>query len=167
MANILEVLTEPHPLLHQKSELVAEVNDEIRKIIDDMVATMIKYNGIGLAAVQVGILKKIVVIQIPENEPLLMVNPEIISTSDDLNVYKEGCLSFPNAFADVTRPKTIKVIFLDYDGNKKTIDADGLLATCIQHEIDHTNGIVFVDHISKLKKSLIIKKVQKQKKLAN
>ena len=136
--------------------------------MDDMLETMYAAPGIGLAAVQIGILKRIIVIDLSKEgekkKPIFIVNPEIISKSSDLVSYEEGCLSIPNQFAEVERPNTCKIKFLDYEGNKKELEAKGLLSTCIQHEIDHLNGILFIDYLSKLKKEMIIKKVKKQKK---
>ena len=139
--------------------------------MNDMLETMYAAPGIGLAAVQIGILKRVIVIDLSKEgekrKPLFIVNPEITSKSDEFISYEEGCLSIPNQFAEVKRPSSCKINFLDYEGKKKEIDADGLLATCIQHEVDHLNGILFVDHLSKLKKDLILKKTKKQKKEIN
>ena len=161
-----EIIIEPDPILRKKSDDIENVNDQIRKLLDDMLETMYAAPGIGLAAVQVGVLKRIIVIDLSKEgekkSPLFIVNPQIISKSNNLISYEEGCLSIPNQFAEVKRPRSCKVNFLDYDGKKKEINADGLLATCIQHEIDHLNGILFIDHLSKLKKDLILKKTKKQ-----
>tara|TARA_Y100000996_G_C22511835_1_gene638707 strand:+ start:975 stop:1499 length:525 start_codon:yes stop_codon:yes gene_type:complete len=163
-----KILTIPDPVLRKVSEPVKIVNAEIKKLMDDMLETMYAAPGIGLAAVQIGILKRIIVIDLSKEgekkKPIFIVNPEIISKSSDLVSYEEGCLSIPNQFAEVERPNTCKIKFLDYEGNKKELEAEGLLATCIQHEIDHLNGILFIDYLSKLKKEMIIKKVKKQKK---
>ena len=163
-----KILTVPDPVLRKISEPVTKVNSEIKRLMDDMLETMYAAPGIGLAAVQIGVLKRIIVIDLSKNneknEPIFIVNPEIISKSDELISYEEGCLSIPNQFAEVKRPSTCKLNFLDYNGEKKVINADGLLATCIQHEIDHLNGILFIDRLSKLKKDLILKKTKKQKK---
>ena len=136
-----------------------------------MLETMYAAPGIGLAAVQVGILKRVIVIDLSKDgekkEPIFIVNPEITSKSKELISYEEGCLSIPNQFAEIKRPSSCKINFLNYEGKKSEIDADGLLATCIQHEIDHLNGILFIDHLSKLKKDLILKKTKKQKKEIN
>ena len=135
--------------------------------MDDMLETMYAAPGIGLAAVQIGILKRVIVIDLSKDEkknPLFIVNPEIIFKSKELVSYEEGCLSIPNQFAEIKRPSSCKISFLDYNGEKKEMSAEGLLATCIQHEIDHLNGILFIDHLSKLKKDLILKKTKKQKK---
>ena len=165
---IRKILTEPDPFLRQKSKIVEEVNDEIRSLMDDMVDTMYDAPGIGLAAIQIGIPKRVIVIDLSKDDqkknPLYFVNPEIIIKSKNDASYEEGCLSVPNQFAEISRPDTCKVKFLDYEGNKKTLEAEGLLATCIQHEIDHLEGILFIDYLSKLKKNMIIKKLSKQKK---
>ena len=133
-----------------------------------MLETMYAAPGIGLAAVQVGVLKRIIVIDLSKNgqkkTPLFIVNPQITFKSEEIISYEEGCLSIPNQFAEVKRPSSCKVNFLDYNGKKREINADGLLATCIQHEVDHLNGVLFIDHLSKLKKDIIIKKTKKQRK---
>ena len=163
-----KILTIPDPVLRKVSDPVSSVNSEVKNLMDDMLETMYAAPGIGLAAVQIGILKRVIVIDLSKEnekkEPLFIVNPKIISKSKELISYEEGCLSIPNQFAEVKRPNTCKINFLDYEGKEKEINADGLLATCIQHEIDHLNGILFIDHLSKLKKDLIIKKTKKQKK---
>ena len=165
---IRKILIEPDPFLRQKSVNVEEVNDEIRSLMDDMLETMYDAPGIGLAAIQVGIPKRVIVIDLSKKndkkEPLYLVNPEIINKSKEDASYEEGCLSVPNQFAEISRPDKCKVKFLDYDGNQKVLEAEGLLATCIQHEMDHLEGILFIDYLSKLKKSMIIKKLSKQKK---
>ena len=166
-----KILTIPDPVLRKVSKPVATFNSEIKSLMDDMLETMYAAPGIGLAAVQVGILKRIIVIDLSKEdekkEPLFIVNPEITSKSNELISYEEGCLSIPNQFAEVKRPSSCKINFLDYNGKKKELTAEGLLATCIQHEIDHLNGILFIDHLSKLKKDLILKKTKKQKKEIN
>ena len=155
-------------MLRKVSEPVTKIDAEIKGLMDDMLETMYNAPGIGLAAVQIGILKRVIVIDLSKEgekkTPLFFVNPEITFKSDDLISYEEGCLSIPNQFAEVKRPNTCKISFLDYEGKEKEINADGLLATCIQHEIDHLNGILFIDHLKKKKKDLIIKKTKKQKK---
>jgi peptide deformylase len=166
-----QIITIPNPLLRKISEPVTSVNNEEKKLMDDMLETMYAAPGIGLAAVQVGVLKRIIVIDLSKDgekkTPLFIVNPQITFKSDDLISYEEGCLSIPNQFAEIKRPSSCKVNFLDYNGKKKEINADGLLATCIQHEVDHLNGILFIDHLSKLKKDLILKKTKKQIKEIN
>jgi peptide deformylase len=165
---IRKILTEPDPFLRQRSEKVDEVNDEIRSLMNDMLDTMYDAPGIGLAAIQIGIPKRVIVIDLSKKEekkkPLYFVNPEILNKSSVDASYEEGCLSVPNQFAEIIRPDECTVKFLDYDGNEKMLEAKGLLATCIQHEIDHLEGILFIDYLSKLKKSMIIKKLSKQKK---
>ena len=165
---IRKILTEPDPFLRQKSSIVEDVNDEIRKLMDDMLETMYNAPGIGLAAIQIGIPKRVIVIDLSRTEeeknPLYFVNPEIITNSKNDISYEEGCLSVPGQFAEINRPDKCRVKYLDYNGVEKITDADGLLATCIQHEIDHLEGILFIDYLSKLKKSMIVKKLSKQKK---
>ncbi len=163
-----KIIIEPDPILRKKSEPLEKVNDEVRKLMNDMLDTMYNAPGIGLAAIQIGILKRIVVIDISKDkekkEPLFLVNPEIISKSSKTSTYEEGCLSLPGQFAEVERPAECVLKYVDYSGNKKELKADGLLATCIQHEVDHLNGILFIDYLSKLKKDMIIKKLIKHKK---
>ena len=164
---IKTILTEPNKLLRQISLPVKKVGKEEQNLMDDMLETMYAANGIGLAAIQVGIPKRIIVMDISRDEnnkePLFFVNP-VIKNKDILkSTYEEGCLSVPNQFAEIDRPKNCEVEFLDYNGEKKLLKAEGLLATCIQHEMDHLEGILFIDYLSKLKKSMIIKKLSKNK----
>ena len=165
---IRKILTEPDPFLRQKSLSVKEVNDEVRSLMDDMLETMYDAPGIGLAAIQIGVPQRVIVIDLSKNQekknPLYFINPEILDKSKENSSYEEGCLSVPNQFAEISRPDKCKVKFLDYDGNEKILKAEGLLATCIQHEMDHLEGILFIDYLSKLKKTMIIKKLSKQKK---
>ena len=165
---IRKILTEPDPFLRQKSKKVDEVNDEIRGLMDDMLETMYHAPGIGLAAIQIGVPKRVIVIDLNREEekknPLYFVNPEIISNSENNAAYEEGCLSVPGQFAEINRPDKCQIKHLNYNGIEKVLDAEGLLATCIQHEIDHLEGILFIDYLSKLKKSMIVKKLSKQKK---
>ena len=164
---IKKILTEPDPFLRQKSSEVEQVTDEIRKLMDDMLETMYDAPGIGLAAIQIGVPKRVIVIDLSRDEkknPLYFVNPKIIEKSNTDSTYEEGCLSVPNQFAEVDRPDKCHVSFLDYNGKKQELKAEGLLATCIQHEMDHLEGILFIDYLSKLKKNLIVKKLSKQKK---
>ena len=164
---IRKILTEPDPFLRQISTDVEKVDNEIRKLMDDMLETMYAAPGIGLAAIQVGVPKRVIVIDLSKEEirkPLYFVNPKIIVKSKDNSTYEEGCLSVPGQFAEVDRPNKCHVIYLDYNGKKKELKAEGLLATCIQHEMDHLKGILFIDYLSKLKKNFIIKKLSKQKK---
>ena len=161
------ILTEPNKLLRQVSKPVKKVGKEEQSLMDDMLETMYEANGIGLAAIQVGIPKRIIVMDISKNgnknEPLYFVNP-VVKNKDILkSTYEEGCLSVPNQFAEINRPKNCEVEYLDYNGEKKLLKAEGLLATCIQHEMDHLEGILFIDYLSKLKKSMIIKKLSKNK----
>ena len=164
---IRTIITEPNKLLRQVSKSVNKVGKEEQKLMKDMLETMYAANGIGLAAIQVGIPKRIIVMDIckEENkkEPRYFVNP-IIKNKDPLKAtYEEGCLSVPNQFADIDRPSKCEVEYLDYNGQKQLLKAEGLLATCIQHEMDHLEGILFIDYLSKLKRSMIIKKLSKLK----
>ena len=164
---IKKILTEPDPFLRQVSHQVEKVDDEIRKLMDDMLDTMYHAPGIGLAAIQVGVPKRIIVIDISKDEkktPLYFVNPKIILKSKNNSTYEEGCLSVPGQFAEIDRPDRCHVAYLDYYGNQQELKAVDLLATCIQHEMDHLEGILFIDYLSKLKKSFIVKKLSKQKK---
>jgi len=161
------ILTEPNKILRQVSEPVQKVGQEEQKLMDDMLDTMYAANGIGLAAIQIGVPKRIIVMDISKDEnkkrPMYFVNPVIKNKDISKATYEEGCLSVPNQFAEIDRPKKCEVDYLDYDGSKKTLHAEGLLATCIQHEMDHLEGILFIDYLSKLKKSMIVKKLSKQK----
>ncbi len=165
------IVIEPDPILRRKSSVIEKVNDEIRNLLDDMLETMYNAPGIGLAAVQIGILKRIIVIDISKEDenkkPFFLINPEITFRSKKTSVYEEGCLSLPGHFAEIERPAECHLNFIDYNGKRKELKAKGLLATCIQHEIDHLNGILFIDYLSKLKKDMIIKKLIKQKKEIN
>ena len=164
-----QILTEPNKILRQKSLPVDNVNKDTQILMDDMLETMYAAPGIGLAAIQVGIPKRIIVLDIEQKEgqknPLFFTNPEIIEKSKNLLTYEEGCLSVPGQFAEIERPDRCHIKYLDYNGEKKEINAKGMLATCIQHEMDHLEGILFIDYLSKLKKSMIIKKLSKQKKV--
>ena len=174
---ILSIITWPDQRLKQISKEVVKVTKGTQKLMDDMLETMYAAQGIGLAAIQVGVLERVLVMDInygstrydendqTKSEPLYMVNPKIISSSNHITKYKEGCLSFPGQYSNVARPDKVDIEYLDYDGNKQILKAEGLVAICVQHEIDHLDGIVFVDHISKLKKDLILKKLTKQQKL--
>ena len=161
------ILTEPNKLLRQISEPVQKVGKEERRLMDDMLETMYSANGIGLAAIQIGVPKRIIVMDISkDNEkktPMYFVNPAIKHHDKSKATYEEGCLSVPNQFAEIDRPSKCDVEYLDYNGEKKILKAEGLLATCIQHEMDHLQGILFIDYLSKLKKSMIIKKLSKAK----
>ena len=165
------IIIEPDPILRKKSESLEKVDDEVREFLDDMLETMYAAPGIGLAAVQVGVLKRIIVIDISKDKekknPLFLINPEIISKSKKTSVYEEGCLSLPGHFAEIERPAECQIKFVDYNGKEKEVTANGLLATCIQHEVDHLNGVLFIDYLSKLKKDMIVKKLIKHKKEFN
>jgi peptide deformylase len=166
---VLPIITAPDPRLKVKCEPVAEVDAAIARLMDDMLDTMYLAPGIGLAAPQVGITKRILVVDLsPKDgprEPIRMANPEILWRSEELAVYEEGCLSLPEQYADVERPAQIRFRYLDENGAMQEREADGLLATCIQHEMDHLDGIIFVDHLSALKRKMILRKLTKQKKL--
>ena len=163
-----KILTEPDPILRKKCEPLEKVDAETKKLMDDMLETMYAAPGIGLAAIQVGILKRIVVLDISKGEeekkPMFLINPKIIHQSKKTSIYEEGCLSLPGQFAEIERPAECILKYIDYNGKEKELKADGLLATCVQHEVDHLNGILFIDYLSKLKKDMIIKKLVKQKK---
>ena len=165
---VREIITEPNAILRKKSLPVDKVDKNLQKLMDDMLETMYAAPGIGLAAIQIGVAKRVIVIDIEQKEgqkkPIFFVNPEIIEKSKNNSIYEEGCLSVPGQFAEIERPDCCHVRYLDYDGVKKKIKARGMLATCIQHEIDHLEGVLFIDYLSKLKKSMIIKKLSKQKK---
>ena len=164
---IKTIITEPNKILRQKSLPVSQVGPEEQRLMDDMLDTMYNANGIGLAAIQIGVPKRIIVMDISKNDeknnPMYFVNPLIKDKVTETSTYEEGCLSVPNFFAEVNRPRKCNVEYLDYDGNKKILNAEGLLATCIQHEMDHLEGILFIDYLSKLKKNIIVKKLSKQK----
>jgi len=161
------ILTEPNKILRQVSLPVEKVGKEEQALMDDMLETMYEAKGIGLAAIQVGVPKRIIVMDIgnreKEKEPMYFVNPIINNKNSKHSTYEEGCLSVPNQFAEIDRPSTCEVEYLNYNGNKKILKASGLLATCIQHEMDHLEGILFIDYLSKLKKMMIVKKLSKQK----
>ena len=163
---IRTILTEPNKILRQISKPVEKVGDEERELMRDMLETMYVANGIGLAAIQIGEPKRIIVIDLSKEQnkknPMYFVNPLIIKKNDEKITYEEGCLSVPNQFAEIDRPSKCEVEYLDFNGNKQNLQAEGLLATCIQHEIDHLEGILFIDYLSKLKKEMIIKKLSKQ-----
>ena len=163
-----QILTEPNKILREKSLFVEKVDEDLQKLMDDMLETMYAAPGIGLAAIQVGIPKRIIVLDIAQKngprDPKFFINPEIIEKSENNSTYEEGCLSVPGQFAEIDRPDKCHIKYLDYHGQPKELKAEGMLATCIQHEIDHLEGILFIDYLSKLKKSMIIKKLSKQKK---
>jgi len=165
---LLPIITAPDPRLKKVCTPVEAVDDEIRQLMDDMLETMYAAPGIGLAAPQVGVLKRVIVVDISgdeeENKPLLMANPELIEVSDDDASYEEGCLSLPEYYGEVVRPARIRVRYLDRENEIREMEAEGLLATCIQHEMDHLDGILFVDHLTALKRNMILRKLLKAKK---
>ena len=172
---ILPIIETPDPRLRTISTPVEAVTDELRSLIDDMLATMYAAPGIGLAAIQVGVPKRLLVIDLqeeqdadgkPVRDPRVFINPEILETSDDLQVYSEGCLSVPDAYADVERPATIRARWQDRDGKTHEQQLDGLLAVCLQHEMDHLEGILFIDHLSRLKREMVLKKLMKARREA-
>jgi peptide deformylase len=163
------ILTAPDPRLQAVSIDVDAVTDEIRTLVDEMAESMYAADGIGLAAIQIGVAKRVVVIDLDQKEgkknPVAYINPKITWASDETAVFEEGCLSVPEIWDDVERPARIRCEYLDRDGKKQTLEADGMLATCLQHEMDHLNGVLFIDHLSRLKKSIAIRKLTKAKKL--
>ena len=165
---VRRILTEPNKTLRQKSLPVEKVDKDLQLLMDDMLETMYAAPGIGLAAIQVGVAKRVIVIDIAQKDgpknPMFFINPEIIEKSNNNSTYEEGCLSVPGQFAEIERPDKCHVKYLDYNGKQQEINAEGMLATCIQHEMDHLEGILFIDYLSKLKQSMIIKKLSKQKK---
>ena len=167
---IREIITAPDPRLKQVSKTVEKVDDALRALMDDMLETMYAAPGIGLAAIQIGVPKRVIVVDVAregeEPQPMYFANPEILWTSDDLSSYEEGCLSVPELYEDVERPAKCRIRFLDYQNEIREMEMEGLLATCIQHEIDHLEGVLFIDHLSKLKRSMMLKKLTKAKKLA-
>ena len=167
---VRDILILPDKRLRQLSEPVKAIDSDIRQLIDDMFETMYDAPGIGLAAIQVGAPKRVVTMDLAKKDdprnPQVFVNPEILWSSEDRATYEEGCLSIPEFYDDVERPAQVKVKYLDLDGAPHEIEANGLLATCLQHEIDHLNGILFIDHISKLKRDRVIKKFSKAAKRA-
>ena len=161
----LDIITVPDPLLKTKSTLVGTVDDDLRTLMDDMVETMYAAPGIGLAAIQVGVPKRILVMD-PDGDgenpsPIFMVNPEIVWSSPNVSTYNEGCLSVPEQYAEVDRPAEVTVRYLDYNGVLQEETLDTLKATCVQHEIDHLDGVVFIDYLSRLKRNMIVKKISK------
>jgi peptide deformylase len=155
----------PDPVLKKVSAPVERVDDELRGLVEDMLETMYAAPGIGLAAVQIGIPRRLLVIDLAKEDqpkdPQAFINPEIVWSSDDTSVYEEGCLSIPDVFYDVERPAEVKVRYLDQHGKQQEMDCSGLMATCIQHEIDHLNGVLFIDHLSRLKRSMVVRKFTK------
>ena len=169
---LLPIITAPDPRLKQVADPVDRVDEDVRQLMDDMLETMYAAPGIGLAAPQVGVLKRVIVVDVSPREegaapePLQMANPELIEVSDDDITWNEGCLSVPEHYADVVRPAGCRVRYLDREGEIREVDAEGVLAVCIQHEIDHLDGILFIDHISALKRNMILRKLLKEKKAA-
>ncbi|UVO49184.1 peptide deformylase [Sphingomonas sp. SUN019] len=175
---VLPIVEIPDPRLRLVSEPVEKVDDSIRDLVADMVDTMYAAHGIGLAAIQIGVAKRVLVIDLQERvtedeekpeairDPRAYINPEILSVSDELSTYSEGCLSIPEQYAEVTRPARCRVKWLDEQGESHEAELDGLLATCMQHEIDHLNGVLFIDHISRLKRDMVVKKLAKMRKAA-
>ena len=165
---LLSLVKAPDPRLKLISEPVPEVDKGLRRFMSDMVETMYAENGIGLAAIQVGVPKRVAVIDLdpggPNSKPIYLVNPRIVEASGELSTYHEGCLSVPEVWDDVKRPARLTVEYTDEHGKKQTVKADGLLATCLQHEIDHLNGLLFIDHLSKLKRSIALRKSAKLKR---
>lgn len=168
---LLPIITAPDPRLKLKAKPVGKVDDETRRLMDDMLETMYAAPGIGLAAVQVGVLKRVIVIDLAKEgeprQPLRIADPEITWVSDDDAEAEEGCLSVPEHYAEVVRPAAVKVRYLDENNQRRELDAKGLLAVCIQHEMDHLDGVLFVDHLSALKRNIILRKLVKAKKLAS
>ena len=166
---IHQILKIPNKLLREKSEPVKKIDNGIIKLLDDMAETMYDAPGIGLAAIQIGIKKRLLVIDCWQNEegkkdPLYLINPEIIWLSDDISNFKEGCLSIPEVYEEIQRPSKCKIKYMSKKGNLEELNCEGILATCVQHEIDHLNGKLFIDHLSKLKRNTIERKFMKLKK---
>jgi peptide deformylase len=163
------ILIHPDPRLKKVCDPVADLSDDLRKLADDMLETMYDAPGIGLAAPQIGVLQRVIVMDCVKDEgeapnPMVMFNPEVLQGSDEMNVYEEGCLSIPDQYAEVERPKMVKVGWLDINGNPQEQEFDGLWATCVQHEIDHLNGKLFIDYLKPLKRQMITRKMQKLKR---
>ena len=163
---VLPILIAPHPTLKRRAEPVQQVDDEIRQLTEDMLETMYDAPGVGLAAPQVNVSKRVVVIDCADDDappqPYRLINPELVWTSDEQDTREEGCLSLPDIYADVTRAAACKVAYLDEQGRQQELEAEGLLAVCVQHEIDHLNGVLFVDHLSALKRNMLMRKLAKQ-----
>jgi peptide deformylase len=169
----LDIITLPDRQLRTRSEPVERVDDEVRRFLDDMLETMYEAPGIGLAAIQVGVPRRVVTVDVAKREdedadpnPLFLINPEILWRSDERAVHEEGCLSIPEYYAEVERPASVRVRYLDRDGQLQELEADSILAVCLQHEIDHLDGTLFIDHLSKLKRDMVIRKFAKQAKVA-
>ncbi|MCY0093214.1 peptide deformylase [Hoeflea ulvae] len=155
----------PDPILRQQSQPVERFDAELESFVEDMIETMYDAPGIGLAAIQVGVPRRMLVIDVAgkdeDPDPQVFINPELVASGDGVSVYEEGCLSIPDYYAEVERPETVTVKHLDRHGKQRVTEADGLLATCLQHEIDHLNGVLFIDHISKLKRDMVVRKFTK------
>jgi peptide deformylase len=168
MTHIYPIITIPDPVLRQAADPVERVDDELRKLMDDMLATMYDAPGVGLAAPQIGISRRVIVMDGARDEdppdPIVMANPEILTLSDEMRVHEEGCLSIPEVTAEVERPALARVAFLDREGKPQEIELEGIWATIVQHEIDHLNGVLFIDYLSRLKRDMIVKKFTKQKR---
>lgn len=170
MSNLYKIITVPDPVLRKKAQEIARVDDTLRAQMDKMLNTMYDAPGIGLAANQVGLLNRVLVMDLSrrtEEEPaapIFMANPQVIWESEDISVMEEGCLSIPQQYAEVERPARVRVKYLNYDGKEAELEAEGLLSHCVQHEIDHLNGVLFVDYLSSLKRNMILRKVDKMKK---
>ena len=167
--SVRPILIAPDPRLKAVSDSVARVDDEIRKLVDDMLESMYAADGIGLAAIQVGVPKRIIVMDLDQKEgkkkPRIFINPRILWNSEELATFEEGCLSVPEIWEEVARPARIRAEFLDREGARQEMEADGMLATCLQHEMDHLEGVLFIDHLSRLKRSIALRKLQKAKRL--
>jgi len=165
---LLSIITAPDPRLKVRSEAVDAVDDQVRRLLDDMLETMYDAPGIGLSAIQIGVPRRVVTVDVTEKEgerrPLYLVNPEITWESDETALYDEGCLSLPDQFAEIERPARVRVAHLDYDGQAQELEADGLLARCLQHELDHLDGVLLVDHLSAIKRGMILRKLIKARR---
>jgi peptide deformylase len=163
--SVLPLVIIPDPILRQVSQPVERIDDEVRALAGDMLETMYAAPGIGLAAIQIGVPRRMLVIDLSkegeEKAPHVFINPQIVASSDERSVYEEGCLSIPDYYAEVERPASVRVTYLDREGKPQEIAAEGLMATCLQHEIDHLNGVLFIDHISKLKRDMVVKRFKK------
>jgi len=167
---VLPILTAPDPRLKLVSEPVETVDTATRKLLDDMIETMYEAPGIGLAAVQVGVARRLLVLDVSGEDdartPLCFINPELVWASDEYATYNEGCLSVPEHYAEVDRPARVRVRYLDHDGVAREVEADGLLATCLQHEMDHLDGVLFIEHLSRLRRDMILRKLRRSQRLS-
>lgn len=163
----LEIIKVPDPLLREISEPIAQVDDATRRLADDMLETMYAAPGVGLAAIQVAVPKRLVVIDVGDEdkpEPLCLINPEIVQLGDTLRIHEEGCLSIPEVHVEIERPATLTLRYIDRDGKQQLLEADGLLATAIQHEVDHLDGKLIIDYLSRLKRDIIVRRLKKQQR---